>query len=148
MKVFISADIEGVATTAKWPETNPSEREYSYHREEMTQEVLAACHAAIDSGATEILIKDAHGPATNIDSRQLPECASIVKGWEGHPYMMVQGIDRTFDAAMFIGYHSEAGGTGNPSRRRFLILYRALKGEHTCSKHKPEKSKCPGSKAG
>ena len=114
MKIFISADIEGVATTAKWAETRPSEREYPMHCEEMTEEVLAACHAAIDSGATEILIKDAHGPATNIDARRLPECVSIVKGWEGHPYMMVQGIDPTFDAAMFIGYHSEAGGTGNP----------------------------------
>ena len=49
MKVYISADIEGIATTAKWPETWPSDREYPYHAEEMTREVLACCRAAIDA---------------------------------------------------------------------------------------------------
>ena len=114
MKVYISADIEGIATTVKWPETWPSDREYPYHAEEMTQEVLACCRAAIDAGATEIVIKDAHGPGTNIDIKQLPACCRVIKGWSGHPYEMVQDIDDSFDACLFIGYHSEAGGIGNP----------------------------------
>ncbi len=114
MKIFISADIEGTAATVKWSETSPNDPEYAYHCAEMTREVVSACEAAIEMGADEILIKDAHGPATNIDVTKLPECASIIRGWEGHPYMMVQGIDSSFDAVMFIGYHSEAGSTGNP----------------------------------
>lgn len=126
MKVFISADIEGIATTFRWKETISAEKEYDYHSEEMTQEVLAACNAAIDAGADEIVIKDAHGPGANIDAKRLPECARLIRGWSGHPYLMVEGIDSSFDAALFIGYHSEAGGGGNPlshtiSRRPYRI---------------------------
>ncbi|MDY3918707.1 MAG: M55 family metallopeptidase [Candidatus Limivivens sp.] len=114
MKIYISADIEGTAATVNWPETTPREPDYPYHCAEMTREVVSACKAAIEMGADEILIKDAHGTATNLDVTKLPECAKIIRGWEGHPYMMVQGIDSSFDAVMFIGYHSEAGSPGNP----------------------------------
>ena len=114
MRVFISADIEGIATTVKWPECDSSQPFYPYHCEEMTQEVLACCKAAIEAGATEIVIKDAHGPATNIDTKLLPSCCRVIKKWSGHPYMMVQGIDSSFDACLFVGYHSEAGSPGNP----------------------------------
>ncbi len=114
MKVFISADMEGVTSTVKWEECSPNKEFYGYHAEQMTKEVVAACEGAIAAGAREIVIKDAHGPATNIDITKLPECAKLIKGWSGHPYSMVEGIDDTFDAAMFIGYHSGAGREGNP----------------------------------
>ena len=114
MKVFISADMEGITSTIKWDECNPDKEFYRYHAGQMTKEVVAACEGAIAAGANEIVIKDAHGPATNIDITQLPECAKLIRGWSGHPYSMVQGIDNTFDAAMFIGYHSSAGREGNP----------------------------------
>ena len=114
MKVFISADIEGTAATSRWLETSSKQPEYPFYAREMTEEVVAACEGAIAAGADEILIKDAHGSATNLDLSLLPEQASVIRGWEGHPYMMVQGIDRSFDAALFVGYHSEAGSPGNP----------------------------------
>ena len=112
MKVFISADIEGIAATNRWAETIG--REYPAYARAMTEEVVAACEGAIAAGAEEIVIKDAHGSATNLDLSMLPEQATIIRGWEGHPYMMAQGIDRSFDAAVFIGYHSAAGSDGNP----------------------------------
>lgn len=114
MKVFISADIEGIATTCKWSETSSANKEYDFHANEMTKEVVAACRGAIEAGATEILIKDAHGSGTNLDLSMMPEEARVIRGWSGHPYEMVQGIDSTFDAAMYVGYHSEAGSGGNP----------------------------------
>lgn len=114
MKVFISADIEGIATTSSWPDTNPKEKDYPFHARQMTQEVLAAIRGAAEAGATEIVLRDAHGSANNIDVSQLPDQVKVVRGWEGHPYMMVQGIDSSFDAVMFIGYHCAAGGIGNP----------------------------------
>ena len=114
MKVFISADIEGITTTTSWPETTPGERTYPYHAEQMTKEVVAACEGAIQAGADEIVVRDAHGHADNIDATRLPEQVRLIRGWEGHPYMMVQGIDKSFDAVMFVGYHCAAGVIGNP----------------------------------
>jgi D-amino peptidase len=38
----------------------------------------------------------------------------LIRGWSGHPYGMVQGLDREFDAAVFVGYHARAGAGGNP----------------------------------
>jgi len=114
MKVFISADIEGVTTSTVWDETDPSHRSYGLHAKQMTDEVLACIQGAKKAGAGEIVVKDAHGPGTNIDPTRMPSGVSLVRNWSGHPYMMALGIDRTFDAAMFVGYHSAAGRTGNP----------------------------------
>lgn len=114
MKVFISVDMEGITGTTLWDECNLNHSTYGRHVEQMTKEVLAACDGAIAAGATEIVIKDAHNSATNIDLNQLPEIAKIIRGWSGHPNAMVDGIDASFDAAMFVGYHSAAGIPGNP----------------------------------
>lgn len=116
MKVFISADIEGIATTTRWDQTgtlrNPSFA--APYRQQMTDEVKAACEGAIAAGATKIVVKDAHGPAVNIHMDQLPKCVEVVRNWSGNPYGMVEGIDESFDAVMFVGYHSAAGRCGNP----------------------------------
>lgn len=114
MKVFISADIEGVTTTSDWQETFASEACYKEHALQMTKEVLAACEGAINAGAKEIFVKDAHGSARNIIQNMLPDCVKIHRKWSGHPYGMVDGIDSTFDAVMFIGYHSAAYQSTNP----------------------------------
>ncbi|HWQ30021.1 MAG TPA: M55 family metallopeptidase [Negativicutes bacterium] len=132
MKVFISADIEGITPTIKWDECNMEKRFYPTYAEQMTKEVVAACEGAISAGADEILIKDAHNGACNIDITQLPECASLIRGWSGHPYSMVYGVDNTFDAAMFIGYHSAAGRDGNPLSHTMSTdpLYIKINGEY------------------
>lgn len=114
MKVFISADIEGVTTTTQWPDTEAGSITYKEHALQMTKEVLAACEGAIEAGAKEIFVKDAHSGAMNIDQTMLPECVKIHRRWSGNPYSMVEGIDNTFDAVMFIGYHSAASMASNP----------------------------------
>ena len=114
MKIFISADIEGVADTTYWDETDPNKAAYKAHAAQMTREVRAACEGALKAGATEIVVRDAHGEANNIDPLALPEGVKLLRGWSGHPYSMVYGIDRSFDAALYIGYHSAASSGGNP----------------------------------
>jgi D-amino peptidase len=114
MKIFISADIEGTAGITNWDEARKSYPDYPEHRQQMTREVLAACEGANAMGAKEILIKDAHATGRNIIQTDLPENARLIRGWSGHPLSMVQGLDNTFDAAMFIGYHSKAGDETNP----------------------------------
>jgi len=114
MKIFISADIEGIATTTVWNETNSSHGSYPAHAKQMTNEVLACIQGAKNAGATEITVKDAHGTGLNIDPILMPSGVTLLRGYSGHPYNMVEGINKTYDAAMFIGYHSSAGKNGNP----------------------------------
>jgi D-amino peptidase len=114
MKVYISADIEGVTGSVDWAETEKKEADYAEFQEQMTAEVAAACEGAVQAGAEEIVVKDAHGSARNIIAAKLPEAAKLLRGWSGHPYLMMEGLDSTFSAAMMIGYHSRAGSNANP----------------------------------
>jgi D-amino peptidase len=115
VKVFISADIEGVAGITSWEEARKSSPG-AYHpfQRQMNAEVAAACEGASAAGATEIVIKDAHAGANNLVASDMPRGVRLIRGWSGHPYGMVQGLDRGFDAALFVGYHARAGAGGNP----------------------------------
>ncbi|MCF7826852.1 MAG: M55 family metallopeptidase [Candidatus Marinimicrobia bacterium] len=114
MKLYISADIEGITGIGHWNETDKAfPNEYAWFQKQMTAEVAAAAEAAIAAGATEILIKDAHDSGRNLILDKLPELARVVRGWAGHPLSMVQEVDDSFDAIMFIGYHSRAGQNTN-----------------------------------
>lgn len=114
MKVFISADIEGVTGVTVADETNADHKDFARFAEQMTREVAAACEGALAAGAVDILVKDAHWTARNIDASKLPREARLDRGWSGHPQSMTDGLDDTFAACLFIGYHSRAGSAGNP----------------------------------
>ena len=114
MKVYVSADIEGIAGICHWDEASPERHGYEEFRDRMTSHVAAACEGAVAAGASEILVKDAHANARNVFADRLPECARVVRGWSGHPLMMVQELDATFDALAMVGYHARAGSGGNP----------------------------------
>ena len=113
MKVFISADIEGTAVTATREGWRPGEFEYERSRKEMTAEVVAAAEGARAAGAELVVVKDAHGPGLNILPEELPEYVQLIRSWSGSPEMMVEGLDSSFDAAFFVGYHNAAGEGGN-----------------------------------
>ncbi len=114
MKVYISADIEGVAGISHWDEATLGEQGYDIYQEQMIREVSAACEGAIAGGATEIIVKDAHDTGRNLDPYQLPYPAQLIRGWSGHPYSMVQELNSSFTAVVMIGYHSPSGSAGNP----------------------------------
>lgn len=114
MKVFISADIEGTAGILNWDEAERTHPDYAQFQALMTAEVLAACEGAQAAGATEIVIKDAHDSGRNLLLEHLPACVRIVRGWSGHPDGMMFGIDESFDATLYTGYHSKGGTEDNP----------------------------------
>jgi D-amino peptidase len=109
MKVYISVDMEGIAGVVTGDHLGPNGFEYQRAREWTTNELLTAIEAARSAGATEILVSDSHGNGENILIDKLPKDIQIVRSWP-RPLMMMEGIDETFDAAIFIGYHS---GTHN-----------------------------------
>ncbi len=110
LKIYISADMEGVVGTVTGDQLGPGGFEYGRFREFMTREVLAAIEAARQAGATEILVSDSHGNGENLLIEMLPDDVTVVRSWP-RPLMMMQGIDESFDAAIFLGYHA---GTTNP----------------------------------
>ena len=108
-KVFISVDMEGICGVSRWEDVSEKGSDYAYFRSLMTEEANAAVQGAVDAGATQIIVRDAHGHACNLLPEKLHEKALLIRGWSGGPLLMMEGIDRSFDAAVFIGYHSAAG---------------------------------------
>lgn len=105
LKIFISVDMEGITGTVQPNQLGPQGFEYGRAREWMTGEAKAAIEAAKQAGATDILIADSHGNAQNLLIDQLPDDVRVVRGFP-RPLSMMQGIDDTFEAAIFIGYHA------------------------------------------
>jgi len=111
LKVYISVDLEGIAGVVSGDQLGPAGFEYAKAREWMTGEALAAVQAAREAGAREIVLSDSHGNGESLLLDQLPADVTVIRSWP-RPLMMMEGIDSTFDAAIFIGYHS---ATTNPA---------------------------------
>ena len=105
MKIYISADMEGVVGVVSGEQLGPTGFEYARFREFMTQEVNAAIQGAMAAGATEFVVSDSHGNGQNLLIEKLPSNVWVVRSWP-RPLGMMQGIDETFAGAIFIGYHT------------------------------------------
>ncbi|HXV59172.1 MAG TPA: M55 family metallopeptidase [Vicinamibacteria bacterium] len=110
IKIYVSADMEGVTGAVTDEQLGPDGFEYQRFRSFMTQEVLAAIRGARAAGATQILVSDSHGNGQNLLIDELPEDVQVVRSWP-RPLGMMEGIDESFHAVLFIGYHSS---TSNP----------------------------------
>ena len=110
LKIYISADMEGVVGTVTGEQLGPSGFEYEQARRWMTEEVNAAIRGARAAGATKILISDSHGNGQNLLLDQLPEDVRVIRSWP-RPLGMMAGIDDTFDGAIFIGYHASTNNS-------------------------------------
>ena len=104
-KVLISVDMEGITGVVTAEQLAPAGFEYARFREFMTAEALAAVEAAKESGAGEIVVVDAHGNGQNLLIERFPADVRVIRSWP-RPLMMMEGIDSSFSAAVFIGYHS------------------------------------------
>jgi D-amino peptidase len=112
MKLYISADMEGVAGVCAWAQVDPANKyEYPVYRRYMTREVSAAIEGARDAGATEVVVNDSHWNMSNLLWDELPENVRVISGTR-KPLSMSQGAQERFDAAFFTGYHGK-GGDGN-----------------------------------
>ncbi len=105
LKVYISVDMEGTVGTVTGDQLGPGGFEYRRFREFMTREGLAAVTAAKKAGATGILVSDSHGNGENLLLEMFPPDVRIIRSWPRRLSMMA-GIDESFDAVLFIGYHA------------------------------------------
>ncbi len=111
MRVYISADLEGVAGVVHGEHTARDGREHERARRLMTAEVNAAVEGAFEAGAEAVVVNDAHGSMRNILPEELDSRAELVTG-SPKPLGMLAGVDDGFDVAMFVGYHSRMGHPG------------------------------------
>ncbi len=110
IKVFLSVDMEGITGVVTGEQLSPAGFEYQRFREFMTADALAAIQGAREAGATEFVVADSHGNMQNLLIDRFSPDVTIVRG-SPRPLGMMEGIDSTFSAVMFIGYHS---ATTNP----------------------------------
>lgn len=110
IKIYISADMEGLAGAVTGEQLGPEGFEYQRFREFMTAEVNAAIDAARAAGATEFLVSDSHGNGQSLLIEELPDDVMVVRSWP-RPLGMMDGIDETFDGVILLGYHSSTSNS-------------------------------------
>jgi D-amino peptidase len=108
LKVYISADMEGVWGVVHSDQTSPESPEYGPARKWMTDDVNAVIAGLFEGGATEVVVNDSHGGMRNLIADGLDPRAFLISG-SPKTLSMMQGIDGTFQACLFIGYHAKAG---------------------------------------
>ena len=108
MKVYISVDMEGIACVTHFDHIKLEGGAYEAARKWTTAEANAAIEGAFEGGADEIVVSDGHGTAQNLIPDELHEDITLVQGIP-RPLLMMEGLDETFDAVFFIGYHARAG---------------------------------------
>jgi D-amino peptidase len=111
MRIYVSADMEGVSGVTHPAQCRPSHPDYGRFRRLLTQEVNAAVAGALDGGATHVVVNDAHFTMTNIVIEELHPAARLVSG-SNKLLCQMEGLDETFDGVFFVGYH-EGDGEGD-----------------------------------
>jgi D-amino peptidase len=111
LKVFISVDMEGITGVVNGDDASRDGKDYDYFRQTMTREANAAIEGALAAGASEIIVRDSHGTALNLLPEMLNRNSKLLRDWSEGPMYMMEGIDESFDAAIFVGYHARAGTT-------------------------------------
>ncbi len=105
MKVYISVDMEGVAGISDWEQCLAGGDDYALGRDLALGEVNAAIDGAREAGATEILVNDSHSFMRNLPPDRLGGHASYLSG-RFKPLYMMEGLDASYDVALFLGYHA------------------------------------------
>jgi D-amino peptidase len=109
LKVFISIDMEGLAGVVTNGAITTQGQDYAHFRKIMADEASAAVDGAIRAGATEVVVRDSHGAKENILPGDLDPRARLLRGQSTGAKNMMEGIDASFGALVFIGYHAKAG---------------------------------------
>ncbi|MGW4301023.1 M55 family metallopeptidase [Streptomyces sp. NPDC004376] len=111
MRIYISADMEGVTGLVDADDVQPGGRDYERGRRMMAEDVNAAVRGAISAGATDITVNDAHGPMRNILPESLHPAAHLIRG-RPKQMGMLEGLGPEYDAMICVGYHARAGALG------------------------------------
>ncbi|AIM17834.1 D-aminopeptidase [Bacillus sp. X1(2014)] len=111
MKIYISVDMEGITGLVDHTHVDSSKHNYERSRLIMTNEANEVITTAFELGANEVIVNDSHSKMNNLLIERLHPETQLISG-DVKPFSMVQGLDETFDGAIFTGYHARAGQKG------------------------------------
>jgi D-amino peptidase len=123
VRIYISADMEGVTGLVDAHDVQPGGRDYERGRVMMTEDVNAAVRGALAGAAAtiargtaarqdaQVTVNDAHGPMRNLLPDLLHPAVVLIRG-RPKPMGMLEGLSGDFDATVCIGYHARAGALG------------------------------------
>jgi D-amino peptidase len=114
VKIFLSSDMEGTAGIVDWQQCVGDGPEAAAGRALLLAEVNAAIEGAVAGGATEIVVNDSHSTMRNLPADALAGGASYISG-SHKPLYMMQGLDDSFDAVLFVSYHGSIGAPAGMS---------------------------------
>ncbi len=109
-RLYISADLEGACGVVSTHHcaAQPDRAAYDWAVSQLEMEVAAVVEAALDHGVSHILVNDSHYTMTNLMLDQVDPRVSLLTG-KPKRCAMSAGLDDTFDAAIYVGYHAKAG---------------------------------------
>ena len=110
MKIYISTDFEGVAGIVDWDQIMVGSHDYDLGRRLLLGELNAAIDGAGEAGATEFVVNDSHSSMRNLEPDLLHGRAALLTG-KHKPMYMMEGLDSSFDAIFFLGYHGSIGAS-------------------------------------
>src|SRR5215510_8256944 len=126
--------MEGVAGISDWDQCIAGGDDYALGRDLALGEINAAIDGALEAGATQILVNDSHSLMRNLPPGELGGHASYLSG-RFKPLYMMEGLDGSFDVALFLGYHAAMPTPGilshtyNPRAFANVVLNGTLTGE-------------------
>ena len=103
----MSADMEGCTGVTDVHQTVNGRPEYAFGCKMELHDVRAAAEGALEAGADEVLVNDAHGRKINVDINGLGSRVRLLSGTP-KPLGMMEGCSGS-DGVFFIGYHAMAG---------------------------------------
>ena len=107
MKIYISIDMEGLWGVASGFQLQQGHPEHERGRKLMTEELNIVIKELFENGVKSVVVNDAHGGMYNVLIEDLDPRVSLISGNQ-KPLSMMEGIDETFDGAIFMGYHPRA----------------------------------------
>ena len=108
MKIFVSSDMEGTAGVVDWEQCTGDGPQAAAGRRLLLAEVNAAIEGALAGGGTEVVVNDSHSHMRNLPPQELAGQASYLSG-SHKPLYMMQGLDESFGAVLFVSYHGSIG---------------------------------------
>src|SRR5262249_4622907 len=109
-RLYISTDFEGVAGVVDWDQILQDRYDYEMGRRLLLGELNAAIEGALEAGATSFVVNDSHNVMRNLPPDQIAGRAALLSG-KHKPLYMMEGLDSSFDAIFFLGYHGSYGAS-------------------------------------
>jgi D-amino peptidase len=108
LKVYILTDLEGVSGISDFErQCWPHSPDFAQAQALLTGEVNAAVQGAVEAGASQVLVCDAHYQGHNILFERLHPAAELIQG-SMRPHWL-PWIEEEFDAFIQLGAHAMAG---------------------------------------